>query len=61
MCHIFTLPVDIEKTLCTLEFTDPQIQLAKFHENLTLPGGGVDTILGADTKIFHGFMSYDAS
>ena len=57
MCHIFTLTVDVEKTLCdTLEDIHQQILLTKFHENLTcLWGGGgdskIESILAADSKI----------
>ena len=47
--HNFTLAVDIEKDFYTPEDILQQILLAKFHENLTLLGG-VNSILGADSK-----------
>ena len=50
MCHIFTLTVDIEKTLDELEDIRKQILLAKFHENLTLQGRD-DSIFKSAPKI----------
>ena len=47
--HILTLRVDTEKNLQTHEDIHQQILLAKFHENLILPGG-VDPILGERIK-----------
>ena len=47
--HTFSLTVDIEKTFHRLEYIYQQILFTKFHENVTL-SGGVDSILGADSK-----------
>ena len=43
---LFLLTMVIEKTFQTLQDIHQQKLLAKFHENLTLPGGGVDSIFG---------------
>ena len=46
----FTLTVDIEKTLHTLEDIQQQIFLTKFHENSTLPGA-VNSVFDSAPKI----------
>ena len=48
--HIFTLTVDIQKTLYTLDDIYQQMLLAKFYENLTLAEGVDSIILGAQSK-----------
>ena len=51
--HVFTLTVDIEKALYTLENIYQQIFRTKFHENLLLPGGVDSMFDSADSLLLN--------